>query len=439
MSTVAQNLPPTLPDTSPVANGIALTRDPLGFFVRLAREAGNFAHYELTDRIVYFVNDHKLAREVLVVHEDDFEKWAFNDSFNLVFGDGLIGSHGDLHRKMRRIAQPPLQKERFARYATTIVDVTEERQRTWSAGEIDLSREMTLLTVDVIGRALFSTSLGKRADKIFEATRTLMLLSTRLGGAAEEVQGFHAANATISEIAQQLVDEFDRSQNDGSLLAHLLSARDRGEPGMSDHQLREELRTFILAGHVTTAQTLACALWLLARDEASQKKLQEEVDTVLAGRVPRAEDLPQLVFCEAIILEALRLYPPVWVFGREALTEVQLNGYPIKTGEELVVCAWLLHRNPEIFPEPESFKPDRWLGDARAKLPRCSYLPFSSGPRSCLGEHFALMESVLVLASIAQHWQFRELPDRPDPGWSPQLLYWPRRGIRLRAEQRAAQ
>jgi cytochrome P450 len=159
----------------------------------------------------------------------------------------------------------------------------------------------------------------------------------------------------------------------------------------------------------------------------------------LAGRAPRAEDLPQLVFCEAIMLEALRLYPPVWVFGREALTDVQLNGYTIKTGEELVVCAWLLHRDANIFPEPESFKPERWLGGARSKLPRCSYLPFSTGPRNCLGEHFAMMESILVLASVARNWQFRELPDRPDPGWSAQLLYWPRRGIRLRAEHRAAQ
>src|SRR5205823_1100090 len=116
-------MPPTLRDTSPVANGVALTRGPLDFFARLSREAGNFAHYALNDRIVYFINEPKLVREVLVVHEESFRKWAFNDSFRLVFGDGLIGSHGELHRKMRRVAQPPLQQSRIPGYATTIVDV----------------------------------------------------------------------------------------------------------------------------------------------------------------------------------------------------------------------------------------------------------------------------------------------------------------------------
>ena len=437
MSTLSHHLPPTLPDTSPVANGIALTREPLVFFERLAREAGNFAHYALNDRVVYFVNEPKLIREVLVANEDSFRKWAFNDSFRLIFGDGLIGSYGELHRKVRKVAQPSLQQNRLARYAETIVDLAERRQNDWREGEIDLSSEMTLLTVEVIARVLFSTSLGDRARKILEATHTLMRLSTKLGGAAEDVRAFAEANATVSTITEELLDEGAAAGGEGNLLSHLLAAHARDENGISRDQLREEMRTFILAGHVTTAQSLACACWLLARDPVSEKKLHEEVDTVLAGRRPRAEDLPRLSFCEMIMLETLRLYPPVWVFGREALRDVNLDGFTLLAGSELVICSWLLHRSPRLFPEPESFDPERWRNNARARLPRCSYLPFSTGPRNCLGEHFALMESVLVLASIAKKWKFRELPGQHDPGWTPQLLYWPRRGIRLKAKYRA--
>ena len=434
MSILPENLPPTLADTSPVANGIALTREPLAFFTRLAREAGNFAHYVLSDRVVYFVNDPRLVRQILITHENSFAKWAFNESFRVIFGKGLIGSHGELHRKMRKIAHPPMQPSQLGRYVDVIVELTQRQLSSWRTGEIDLSREMTLLTLEVIARALFSVPLGARAEKIRQATAILLRLNTKLGGSPDDVAAFYEANATISGIAQQLIDEAGSTTDHEGLLPTLVAAHRQGL--ISAEQLREEVRTFILAGHVTTAQSIACALWLLARDPGSQIKLQEEVDAVLAGKPPRLEDIARLSCCEMVMLETLRLYPPVWVFGRQALSDVRLDGCNLTTGQELVICPWLLHRNPQLFPQPDSFKPERWSDDARARLPRCSYLPFSTGGRNCLGEHFAMMESLLVLASIVREWEFRQLPDQPDPAWSPQLLYWPRRGIRLEARRR---
>ena len=434
MSILQENLPPTLTDSSPVANGIALSRNPLPFFARLAREAGDFAHYVLTDRIVYFVNDPQLVREVLIVHEESFSKWSSHDSFRLVFGTGLVGSQGELHRTIRKTAQQPLQSNRMPRFAQTIVELTERRQRSWGEGELDLSREMTLLTLEVIGQALFSISLGERAERIADATHALMQFNTKLS-AADDLRAFEEANATITAVTHDVIDEAGAGPAHESLLSVLIAAQRAGV--MSRDQLVQEIRTFLLAGHVTTAQTIACALWLLARRPGLQDRLGQEVDRVLGGRSPQAADVPQLAFCEMVFLETLRLYPPVWLFGRHALRDVQLDGHTIEAGKDLVICLWLLHRNAQFFPEPDTFNPDRWQNDARARLPRCVYLPFSTGARSCLGETFATMESILVLASIAQQWRFRELPGSPDPGWSAELLYWPRRGVRLRAEHRA--
>lgn len=328
-----------------------------------------------------------------------------------------------------------MQPSRLGRYVEIMVEAAERRQKSWGEGEVDLSREMSLLTLEVIGESLFSMSLGDRAEKILEATDTLLRLNTKIGGLPENTAAFEEANDALSRLAQELIDQGPARSDDENLLATMIAAQRAG--ALSANQLREEVRTFILAGHVTTAQGLASAFWLLSRHPDAQKTLQEEVDTVLGGRSPRQEDIAQLRFCEMVMLETLRLYPPIWVFGREALRDVPLDGATIKAGQELVICPWLLHRNPEIFPEPDSFNPTRWSGNARGALPRGSYLPFSIGPRSCLGEHFAMTESVLVLASVAQRWKFRELSSRPDPGWSPQLLYWPRRGIRLEAVRRS--
>jgi cytochrome P450 len=328
--------------------------------------------------------------------------------------------------------------------AETIVRLAEQRQENWTEGEINLSREMTLLTLDVVGEALFFVSLGERSTEICDAITALLRLSTRIGAAPDETEAFHQANDTVSRIADEIIEEGRAKGENGSLLASLIASEQAGI--ISAAQLREEVRTFLLAGHVTTAQSLACAFWLMSRHPAVREKLEAEADQTArrigepghnpSDRSPSFEDIPRLRFCEMVMLETLRIYPPVWVFGREALRQVELQGTVLRVGDKLVICPWLLHRNPAVFSEPEAFRPERWENDARSHLPRGSYLPFSTGARNCLGEHFAMMESTLVLASLARHWKFDELPGRPDPGWSAHLLYWPRRGIHLQATRR---
>jgi cytochrome P450 len=435
MSILPPQLPPTFLDTSPVANGLALTRDQLGFFSRLVREAGDVCHFALTDGITYLINDPALIREILVVQEKKFRKWAFHRTLE-VFGTGLLGSEGELHRQMRQIVRPPLQQQRVSDYATEIVNLAMEKQKTWREGEINLTREMELLTLEIVGRLLFGVTVAERAEKILELSHTVQRLSERPNTSPDAERMFNEANAALTQIGKEILQERASRPGGNDLLSHLIAAREKDDQVVSTDQILQEMRTVIMAGHVTTAITIACAVWLLAQNPEVESRLHEEIDERLGKRSPTAADAAALPFCQMILLETLRLYPPVWILGRQTLSEVTLGRYTFPTGALILIVPWLLHRDSRYFREPEKFEPERWRNDARSGLPRCCYLPFSIGSRSCVGEQFAMMEATLTLALIAQRWKFRELPSKPDPGWTPQIVYWPRRGIRLLAQRR---
>ncbi len=443
-------LPPTLPDASPVGNGLALKRDPLAFFARLAREAGDVAHYELESGVVYFLNDPALIREVLHTREKAFRKWAFNSGHGRIFGTGLNGSEDPLHRRMQTIMRPAFRPRSLADYAQEMSALTEEAQRDWAEGSLELSRELTLLTLEIVARTLFSVSLRDAAAGIMTATETLQRYSSRLGSAADDDRAFDAANDRLTAVCHELIERRRRAQEpDESLLALLLAAQGAEDETtarfVSDEQIVQELRTFLLAGHVTTAYTLAAAFSRLGRHPEIEEALHRQLDATLGEtdrRLPGAGDLAALEICEHIFLETLRLHPPVWVLGREALDEVTLGegdgAVTLPAGARLVIVPWLLHRDARWFPEPDRFLPARWAGDgARARLPRGAFLPFSTGSRSCIGERFAMLQGTLLLATLAQRWTFRDLRPTPhDPGWSPQIILWPRRGVRLDARRR---
>jgi cytochrome P450 len=263
----------------------------------------------------------------------------------------------------------------------------------------------------------------------------LQQLSFRTGTSALDDRVFDQANDQITHLARELIETHPPEHDD--LMGEVLRAQRMSDGKITIDQIIQEVRTLILAGHVTTANVIACAFWLLSRDSALEAKLHDEIGSVIGERKVTLDDLPSLKFAEMVLLETLRLYPPVWVLGREALMEVRLGGFSLPANAKLVVCPWLLHRDPKTFPEPHRFYPERWRDDLRSCLPRGAFIPFSIGPRSCIGERFAMMEGMLILASVAQRWKFAELPDKPDPGWTPQVIYWPKRGIRLAAKLRA--
>ncbi len=434
-------LPPTFSDATPLVNALTLRRDPFAFFTRLAAEAGPVAHYQLPSGTVYFFNDPALIREVLTSQAANFLKWEYNGGLHEIVGDGLLTSEGRLHQRMQRVVAPVFHQGRVPEYARQMIDLTRQRLATWEDDAvIDVGREVGRLTLDIVAQVLFGVPLEGWRETVRDATHAALLRSDRLGTSAGDDREFYASIARLDEVAAFILAERRRQGlADGDLVDLLLHAQETDAELVTDTQIRAEIRTFLLAGHVTVANVLAGALWHLAHDPALGAALGAHVDAILdgrPGRPPTLADLPELGLCENVLWETMRLYPPTWVLGREALGEVRLGGYTLPRGAKLVIVPWLLHRDPARFPEPEAFQVSRWEGNARADLPRGAYLPFSIGPRSCLGERFAMLEGMLLLSMIAGRWEFRELPDGPDPGWSPQVILWPRRGIRLRATRR---
>ncbi|HEY5035921.1 MAG TPA: cytochrome P450, partial [Chthoniobacterales bacterium] len=249
----------------------------------------------------------------------------------------------------------------------------------------------------------------------------------QLGASAEIDRQYEAAAEDLTKITHELVAARVGHAEDDDLFAHLLQVH-----SADGAQLNEELRTFILAGHVTSTNVLAAAFTLLAQNPAVEEKLHAEIAEVIGERAPAFEDIVRLPFCEKVVRETLRLFPPVWILGREVAEEVNWGGYTLPVDAKLIISPWMFHHDARFFDAPESFRPERW-NDA---VPKFAFIPFSTGPRSCIGERFAMMEITLLLAAIARRWKFRELSPPYDARWSPQIIYWPRRGVSLAATRR---
>jgi cytochrome P450 len=246
---------------------------------------------------------------------------------------------------------------------------------------------------------------------------------------------FQRGARRLDEIVFRIIRERRAAGAEGhgsDLLGMLLAAHDADGSRMSDQQLRDEAVTFFFAGHETTALALSWTWYLLAQHPEVEARLLQELDSVLGGRLPTAADIPCLVYAERVLKEALRLYPPVWSVARQAREALELGGHPIPAGAELILSAWVTQRDPRIFPEAGTFLPDRW---EREPASPGAYFPFGAGPRACIGERFAMMELLLVLATIAPRYRLRLLTGYPVEPWVTMTLR-PRDGIRVRVEAR---
>jgi cytochrome P450 len=242
--------------------------------------------------------------------------------------------------------------------------------------------------------------------------------------------------AFIEGILYRIISERRASGRDaGDLLSMLLHARDEDGSRMTDQQLRDEAITLFLAGHETTASSLSWTWWLLAQNPAAEAKLHAELDEVLIGRPPSLEDLPHLPYTGNVITESLRLYPPAWGLARVAVENHELAGYPVKKGMGVAMAQWVVHRDTRWYDAPEEFRPERWEGDFIRRIPRFAYFPFGGGPRQCIGNSFALMEAALILATVAQKYRLRLVPDHPVVPLA-SITLRPRYGVRVRLESR---
>ena len=402
----------------------ALRHDAPAFLQRMAGEYGDVVFLPTAGQQVYFLNNPDFVREVLVTQQHKFKKSRMLERARVLLGDGLLTSEGALHLRQRRLVQPAFHRDRLAGYASTMVQRACVARERWHDGEvIDMSQEMMRLTMDIVSRALFSAGVEGEADEIADALNGVFGLFDMILLPFSEyleklplpmMKRFHVARARLDATIYRLIAERRASGEDkGDLLSMLLLAQDEdGAGGMSDKLVRDEVLTLFLAGHETTANALTWAWYLLSQNPEAEARMRTEIGSVLDGRAPTMEDIPTLPYTGAVFSEALRMFPPAWAIGPRALETVEFGGYVIPAGCVVLLSPYVTQRDPRWFPEPEQFRPERWLSEDTAR-PKFAYFPFGGGTRVCIGERFAGMEGLLLLASIAQRWQFGLLPGHP--------------------------
>ena len=426
-----------------------MRRDPLAFLTGIAREYGDIARFRMGPVELHLVNRPEWIRDVLVTHAASFHKGRGLERAKRLLGEGLLTSEDPVHLRQRRMMQPAFHHQRIAGYGEVMVEHAERLTSAWSDRETrDVAREMTHLTLGIVGRTLFDADVESEADEIGEALTTALDLFTQtLLQPFFEVldrlptppnRRFRKAKARIDATIARMVAERRRSpagRND--LLSLLLVASDtEGDGrGMSDVEVRDEAITIFLAGHETTANALAWTWYLLSQNPDAEARLHAELDAVLAGRAPGVEDLPRLRYTEMVLAESMRLFPPAWIIGRRAIVPYSIGGFDVPERSIVVTSQWVTHRDPRYFPDPERFDPERWRPEAKETRPKFSYFPFGGGPRVCIGEGFAWMEGILILAGIARRWRMGLEPGQsivPAPG----ITLRPRNGIRMKLERR---
>jgi len=426
---------------------IDFRRNPLRFLEGLAK-LGDVVHFKLGPQDVYLLNNPDYIRDVLVTNNRNFVKSRGLEMAKRFLGESLLTSEGEFHRRQRRLAQPAFHRQRVAAYATVMTEYASQARQRWCEGDtIDMSQEMMRLTLAIVGKTLFDADVESEASEIGSALTNIMQLFERitnpLGGLLDKLPlpsniRWLKAKQRMDETIYRIIDERRSTGEDrGDLLSMLLLAQDvEGDGGsMNDTQLRDEAMTLFVAGHETTANALTWTWYLLSQHPEVEETLHHEIDSVLSSALPTADDVPELRYTEMVLAESMRLYPPAWTLGRRVLTDYEIGGFTIPANSIVLMSPWVMHHDSRYFPDPLAFDPARWTTDARESRPKFSYFPFGGGPRVCIGEQFAWMEGILLIATIAQRWRFRLAHSHP-VDTKPMITLRPRFGMRMVVESR---
>lgn len=425
---------PTARGVPLAGNAVQLMRDGPDFFVKIAHEFGDVCAVRLGPRRAVFINHPDLIREVMVSRARNFEKGRQYDKVRSRFGNGLLTSGGEFHLRQRRLAQPAFHRDRIARYGEIMRDLTQAKVAKWRAGDVlSVDDEMVQLTLEIVSKCLFSAKLAERAVEVMTECVPIILKSLQwrvaLGiDALARIpvpanRRFDAAVERLNGVIDEVIAHYRRTGDDsGDLLSMLMLARDEeavdgvaGDSagdgaGMTDQQLRDEVITMLMAGHETTAASLGWVFYVLGEHPEIEARLHAEVDEVLAGRPVTMDDLPRLPYTRAVLAESLRLYPVSWMLTRRTVGPHQFASISVPAGTEVLMSFYTLHRDPRFWDDPESFVPDRWLGERAERVNRHAFLPFGAGNRQCIGESFAWAEGMIIMATVASTWRLKLAP-----------------------------
>lgn len=397
--------------------------------ISLQREYGDILRMDTGPFTLHVISDPDMVQHVLQDNNRNYVKgYALSKSENLL-GKGLLTNEGEAWRRQRRLIQPAFHRQVLDTFARVMTDSATEMLDAWAgrdAGKsFNVSTDFLGLTLEIVGRTLYSISVNAEDKRTVGRVMPFILEETnrRISNIIDIGEKLPTPTnrrlkqsiAELDEIVYRMIEQRRRSGEQlPDLLGMLLAAQDEdtGE-GMDDKQLRDEVMTIFLAGHETTANNLTWTIYLLAEHPEIYGKLKAEVDQVLEGRTPSADDYRALTYTRMVLDESLRLLPPAWAFGREPLEDDVIGGYAVPAGTSVIISPYVIHRHPDYWPDAEAFKPERFDPSVDSKRPKYAYLPFGGGPRQCIGNSFAQMEAVLVLAMLAQRFDFTLDPGHP--------------------------
>jgi cytochrome P450 len=427
---------------------LSFRKDPIGFLSSVAQRYGDLVGFRFGTQWAVFINNPDLIKDVLVTHDHAFGKGRGLQRAKRLLGEGLLTSEGTFHRRQRRLAQPAFHRQRVQGYATVMTHYAAQLRQDWQEGStLEIDHEMMRLTLAIVAKTLFDADVTREAEAIGQALTTTMESWRQLMLPFSELleklplpsfQRFKEARARLDATIYRIIVERRADPTDrGDLLSMLMAAQDsEGDGGsMTDLQLRDELMTLFLAGHETTANALTWTWYLLSQHPEVESRLHEELDRVLNGRLPQGDDLPQLTYTEKVVAESMRLYPPAWIIGRRTLQDYEISSYRLPVNTLMLISPYIMHRDPRYHPDPLRFDPERWTPEAKAGRPRFSYFPFGGGSRQCIGEAFAWMEGILLVATLAQRWRMRLLPGHPVAP-RPLVTLRPKFGMKMTIERR---
>jgi cytochrome P450 len=426
---------------------LALRNDPLGTLAGMAREYGDIVGFSALGMQRVLLSRPEYVQQLLVLQHAKLNKSPLTKQVvGPLLGQGLLISEGDFWRRQRRLMQPAFHRTRTNEYAPVMVECALEHAKQWRGGEMrDIAAEMMKLTLEVAVRTLFGTSLASDSDGIGRAMTFLMRYYLWRARSPWRVPASWPTPANrraarerefMDAMVYRIISERKNgTQPRNDLLTLLMAAMHEDGTQMTEQQLRDETMTLFVAGHETTALSLSWTWYLLSENPGAEKSLHAELQNVLGGRAAEPADLEKLPYLHAVVNEVLRLYPPAFIMARTNLEPAQFDEYEIPPGRTILSSQWVMHRDARYFAEPEKFRPERWLDGLMDRLPAGAYFPFGDGPRRCIGQGFALLETALVVAALAQRFQFRL-----EPGHSvvpePLVTLRPKYGIRMRIEAR---
>ncbi len=419
-------LPPGPKAKYPLAHLFSFRRDSIGFLKKIAREYGDIVHFKIGPIRIVLLNHPDHIKEVLTTQYRNFVKGRPLEMAKELLGEGLLTSEGEFHKRQSRLIQPAFHRNAIESCATAMTECSSRLMSEWKEGmQVDMKEEMTNMSIAIAGKAMFGADLENEAKEINKALDTATSLFGRIALPFSEfllkipipsTRQFFKAKARLDDTIYRMINErLHKKVDSRDLLSLLLNSQDEKVEGggMSNQQVRDEALTLFLTAFDTTSTALTWVWYLLSQNSEAEAELHEEVDRVLKGRVPTVEDVPDLKYTRMVLGESMRMYPPSYVIPRQVLEDFSIDKYILPGGTIILLSPYLIHHDSRFHANPENFDPHTWDKHSRSANSKYEYFPFSRGPRACIGEPFAWMQGILVLASIAQFWRIKLTPGHP--------------------------